>query len=96
MLDKQSTQFGVVVKSSNYITCEKADSQLRLLLCDGYDSYRRGDFLHHCMNNNIASLIIPPHSSHFIPLLDISIFGPLKTARSKECDRIRRTGVRKI
>ena len=37
-----------------------------------------GDFIEHCVQNNIKLLVLPAHSSHFTQPLDIGIFSPLK------------------
>jgi predicted transcriptional regulator len=52
--------------------------QQRLLICDGHDSHISGSFISHYIQNQISLLIIPPHTSHVLQPLDISIFGPLK------------------
>ena len=59
-------------------TCVKANSQYRLLICDGHDSYISGSFIAHCLQNRIALLILPPYTSHLLQPLDVAIFGPLK------------------
>ena len=56
----------------------KADGQYRLLVCDGHDSHISGSFIAHCLQNRIILLILPPHTSHLLQPLDVSIFGPLK------------------
>lgn len=65
-------------------TREKADGKPRVLICDGHDSHVTGDFIEHCIDNNIKLLILPPHSSHFTQPLDIGIFSPLKEYMSQE------------
>src|SRR6266496_4733571 len=59
-------------------TRAKVDGKPRVLISDGHDSHVTGDFIQHCMENNIKLLILPPHSSHFTQPLDIGIFSPLK------------------
>ena len=61
-------------------TRDKAQGQTRLLICDGHDSHISGNFIVHCMNNNIQVLVLPPHTSHILQPLDVAIFGPLKKA----------------
>ena len=60
----------------------------RVLICDGHGSHVTGNFIEHCMNNNIKLLILPSHSSHFTQPLDISIFGPLKKYMSQELSHV--------
>ena len=74
-------------------TREKADGRKRLLICDGHDSHISGEFIGHCMNNNILLVVLPPHTSHLLQPLDVSIFSPLKKALSARVDRLIRTGV---
>jgi hypothetical protein len=59
-------------------TRAKADGQRRLLICDGHDSHISGNFISHCIQNNISILILPPHTSHLLQPLDVATFGPLK------------------
>ena len=67
-------------------TWEKANGHFYLLICNGYNSYVSGNFIAHCMDNDIILMILPPHSSHLTQPLDIGIFGSLKTAISVEID----------
>src|SRR5437763_6910221 len=60
-------------------TREKADGKMRLLICDGHDSHITAAWIEHCMRNNIVLMVLPPHSSHLTQLLDVGVFGPLKT-----------------
>jgi len=41
-----------------------------MLICDGHDSHITGDFIGHCMDNDILLMILPPHSSHLTQPLD--------------------------
>jgi hypothetical protein len=74
-------------------TLERAGNNPRLLIADGHDSHISGNFIGHCMENNIDLLILPPHCSHILQPLDIAIFGPLKTAHAVETDLLVRTGI---
>lgn len=60
------------------LTRTKANSQYRLLICDGYDSHISRSFIAYCLQSRIALLILPPHTSHLLQLLDVAIFGLLK------------------
>ena len=55
-------------------------NEYRLLLCDGHDSHVSADFVSFCIQNCIDLLLLPPHSSHLLQPLDVSVFGPLKRA----------------
>jgi len=52
----------------------------RLLVVDGHGSHATDDFMWHCFQNNIYLLFLPPHASHVLQPLDISVFSPLKAA----------------
>ena len=45
-------------------------------------------FIAYCITSKIDLFLLPPHSSHKTQPLDLSIFGPLKTAINLEVDRI--------
>ena len=45
------------------------------------------------MDHNIVLLVMPPHASHFIQPLDLSIFGPLKTYLACKTDIFFQTGL---
>ena len=77
-------------------TRTKADGKPRVLISDGHDSHVTGDFIQHCMENNIKLLILPPHSSHFTQPLDIGIFSPLKEYMTQEIDPLVRTNVPQV
>lgn len=77
-------------------TREKANGGYRLLICDGHDSHITGDFIGHCMDNNIVLLILPPHTSHLTQPLDVGIFGPLKKAMASEIAPLISTGVARL
>jgi hypothetical protein len=59
-----------------------------LLLIDGHSSHLTERFIGFCISKNIDLFCLPPHSSHLTQPLDLSIFGPLKTALTFEVDRI--------
>ena len=57
--------------------------EARLLIFDGHRSHESTEFMFTCFENNIHLLFLPPHSSHVLQPLDISIFSPLKRAYRK-------------
>jgi hypothetical protein len=58
------------------------------LIIDGHSSHVTARFIAFCITSKIDLFLIPPHSSHKTQPLDLSIFGPLKTALNLEVDRI--------
>jgi hypothetical protein len=59
-----------------------------LLIIDGHSSHVTARFIAYCITSKIDLFLLPPHSSHKTQPLDLSIFGPLKTAINLEVDRI--------
>ena len=63
------------------------DSTLRrLLIMDGHGSHITANVIAFCMKHAIDLLILPPHTSHKLQPLDVSIFAPLKRALAAETD----------
>lgn len=56
----------------------------RLLAMDGHESRHSFNFKDYCWKNNIVTLCMPPHSFHFLQLLDVRCFGPLKVSYGKQ------------
>jgi len=77
-------------------TREKANGRYRLLICDGHDSHITGEWIAHCMYNNIVLMVLPPHSSHLTQPLDVGVFGPLKKCMATEIEPLLRTGVARV
>jgi 4-hydroxybenzoate polyprenyltransferase len=55
-------------------------NEKRLLILDGHGSHITPDFMRICVTNRVHLLYLPPHTSHVLQPLDISVFGPLKAA----------------
>lgn len=56
----------------------------RLLIVDGHGSHETDDFMYTCYENDIFLLFLPPHASHVLQPLDLSVFSPVKKAYRKE------------
>jgi hypothetical protein len=65
-------------------TRAKARSSYRLLILDGHGSHLTRDFIDYCDQNKILLAVYPPHSTHTLQPLDVSMFKPLSTAYSNE------------
>ena len=65
-------------------TKQKARRSYRLLVLDGHGSHITMDFIDYCDQNKILLCILPPHSTHTLQPLDVTMFKPLSTAYSAE------------
>ena len=65
-------------------TRAKARSSYRLLILDGHGSHLTMDFIDYCDQNKILLAVYPPHSTHTLQPLDVSMFKPLSTAYLNE------------
>ncbi|KAL6153674.1 hypothetical protein ACJBU6_06979 [Exserohilum turcicum] len=65
-------------------TKAKARSSYRLLVLDGHGSHITMDFIKYCDEHKILLAVYPPHSTHTLQPLDVSMFKPLSTAYSNE------------
>jgi hypothetical protein len=68
----------------------------RLPVMDGHGSHITTNVIAHCMKHAIDLLILPPHTSHMLQPLDVSVFGPLKRALAKETDAVSRVDYGRI
>ena len=75
---------------------KKSGNRPRLLIMDGHSSHITGNMIALCMENNIDLLILPPHCSHLLQLLDVGVYGPLKRFHAQEVDRYTRAGLKRI
>ncbi|CAH2108878.1 unnamed protein product [Euphydryas editha] len=57
-----------------------------LLVLDNHESHVSLTCYLLCCKNGIVLLSLPPHTSHRMQPLDLTYFGPLKTAYNRECD----------
>jgi hypothetical protein len=62
----------------------------RLLIMDGHGSHMTANVIAYCMERAIDLLILPPHCSHILQPLDVSVFSPLKRALAAETDAVAR------
>jgi DDE superfamily endonuclease len=70
------------------MTKPEEPKQRRLLILDGHSSHMTANFIAFCMDNAIDLLILPPHCTHVLQPLDISLFSPLKRALAVETDAV--------
>lgn len=60
----------------------------RLLYIDGHRLYVNTAFLEYCLANRILLTIYPPHSTHRLQPLDVSLFALLGIFYSQELERL--------
>jgi hypothetical protein len=65
-------------------------SHHRLLVMDGHGSHITANVIAFCIRHAIDLLILPPHTSHTLQPLDVSVFSPLKRALAAETDGVSR------
>jgi DDE superfamily endonuclease len=58
----------------------------RLLLLDGHGSHCTSEFILKCFENNVHIIYLPPHTSHILQSLDLSVFSRIKTLYRAEMD----------
>jgi hypothetical protein len=68
----------------------------RLLIMDGHGSHTTANVIAHCMKRAIDPLILPPHCSHVLQPLDVSVFSPSKRALATETDSVARLDARRV
>ena len=66
------------------------------MIFNRHESRVTGEFIRHCMDNNIKLLILPPYSSHFTQPLNIRVFSPLKSYMTDELKIIIQTNIARL
>lgn len=59
-----------------------------LLILDNHSSRFNSDMLKAAMDRHVFMLALPPHTTHLLQPLDVSVFGPFKRAAHLEIDRL--------
>jgi hypothetical protein len=76
------------LKAHFQLFVSKSTNLRHLLIIDGHSSHVTARFIAYYITSKIDLFLLLPHSSHKTQPLDLSIFGPLKTALNLEVDRI--------
>lgn len=63
---------------------------------DGHSSHVTANVITYYLDKAIDLLILPPHASHILQPLDVSVFSPLKRALGVETDKASRLDSRRI
>ena len=58
-----------------------------ILLYDGHSTHVTFDVIEAARQENIHLFVLPPHSSHCLQPLDVSVFSPFKRSLSSECHK---------
>ena len=66
------------------LTQPSRPQEKRLLIIDGHGSHETTDFMYLCFQHNIYLLYLPPHTSHVVQPLDLSVFSSLKHSYRKQ------------
>ena len=69
-------------------TKAKARNRRRLLIVDGHSSHVNLKFIDWADRHRIILMILPPHSTHRLQPLDVSLFSPLATAYSNQLTKL--------
>lgn len=78
------------------LTRAKAKGKPRILINDGFATHESLELMTYCFKNNIIHYRLPSYSSHKLQPLDISVFGPLKTAYWDQVERLYRGGANTV
>ncbi len=84
------------IKYFNHHTKHRTKGTYRLLILDGHESHHSTEFELFCKTENIVTLCMPPHSSHFLQPLDVGCFGPLKQAYGRQIECFMRAHINHI
>ncbi|KAK4126494.1 DDE-domain-containing protein [Parathielavia appendiculata] len=76
------------IKHFDYHTAPRAKGKYGLLIIDSHESHHSTEFEHYCRQNNIITLWIPLHSSHYLQPLDVGCFWPLKQAYGRQIEHL--------
>jgi hypothetical protein len=72
----------------HFIDYAKPTEQKKVvLLLNGHSSHKSLQAIEIARQNNVMIVCFSPHTSHRLQPLDVSFFGPLKSAYSAECDK---------
>ncbi len=69
-------------------TISKRKGQSTLLIVDGHGSHCTLEVITFCEEHGILLFPLPPHLTHLLQPLDVSVFQPLKHFQSKAVDKL--------
>ena len=74
-------------------TAKYLHGDYRLLMVDGHASHISTEFIKFCNEKKIIPLYLPPHTTHLLQPLDVSVFGPLSREYKKQLEAVTRFNV---
>ena len=74
-------------------TAKYPHGEYRLLIVDGHASNISTEFIKFCNEKKIILLCLPPHTTHILEPLDVSVFGPLSREYRKQLEVVTRFNV---
>jgi hypothetical protein len=74
------------------LTKARAGQKPRVLINDGFGTYKSLELMKFCFENNIILCRLPSHTSYKLQPCDVGIFGLLKIAYREEVERLYRGG----
>jgi DDE superfamily endonuclease/Tc5 transposase DNA-binding domain len=77
---------------NNHTKSRVQEGEYRLLICDGHLSHFSFDFVNYALANKIIPFCLPPHSTHLVQPLDVTIFQPFKHWHAKVVEDHMRRG----
>ena len=71
----------------HFVECTNCSKDNKvILILDNHESHIGLEAYNRCREKGIIVITLPPHSSHKMQPLDLSIFGPLKSSFYRQCD----------
>ncbi|CBQ70083.1 related to transposase [Sporisorium reilianum SRZ2] len=71
-----------------HMPSQERHNEWRLLLLDGHGSHVSSNFINVCWARNIAPMCFPPHVTHIMQPLDVSVFRPIAQAYTRQVNKI--------
>jgi hypothetical protein len=76
------------LKQSSQATTQNESRKPILLIYNGHGSYDTLNLIKLAQERNVILFCLPPHTTHKLQPLDVSVFGPFSHAWTDCCDQI--------
>jgi DDE superfamily endonuclease/Tc5 transposase-like DNA-binding protein len=77
-------ELGRIVQPDTMPLRSKKEKIFRALIIDGFTGHTTLEFVDYCITFDIVVIVLPPHSTHLLQPMDLSIFQPLKNAHQDQ------------